>query len=131
MFWLFLILAQTTEQGLFETLTSAAVQVPALAVLVVVVYVFLAHIKDSNKQQEQRELSFHKALSERDEHLSEIGDSCHEFHKDLIATNREFNKQLSEECRAVIRENSQVVKDNTIALTGIRNELMKKGNMGS
>lgn len=119
------------DAGLFETLTHAAAQVPALVVLVLVVYVFLKHLTDSNKQQEQRELSFHKALADRDKHLSTIGDSCHEFHKELTTSSREFHKQLSEECRGVIRENSQVVKDNTIALTGIRNELMKKGNMGS
>lgn len=112
------LLAQ--QPGIFETLTSVAAQVPALVVLCVVVYVFLSYLKTLDIEKAKRDLQFHENMKERD------------------SVSRDFHKELSETNHEVIQECKLVIKDNTVALTGIKNELNKlesktlhQRNMGS
>jgi predicted Holliday junction resolvase-like endonuclease len=127
---LLLLLAQI-EKGLFETLAQAATQVPALVVLVIVVYVFLTHMKSIQADQAIKDAKFHESLKASDEHMTTLVDTCHIAHKEMSEASKEFHKTLTKDTHEALAECKTVIKDNTIALTGIRNELMKKGNMGS
>lgn len=120
--------AEGSNQGMFEVLVQAAVQVPALAVLCVIVYVFLTHLKAISDSQAIRDAQYEARQKARDEHLETLGDSCHNFQKTFALDSKEFHKELSAANRECLNECKAVIKDNTIALASLRNEINKKHN---
>jgi hypothetical protein len=102
------LLAQDAP-GLVETLTSAAAQVPALAVLCLVVYVFLAHIKDAQKLQADRDKAWEDRTTARD------------------GVSRDFHRELSENMHEALEESKTVIKENTTVLSGVKDALNRKG----
>ena len=123
-----LLLAQIAEAGLFETLTQAAAQVPALVVLVLVVYAFLPHMKSIQADQAIKDAKFHERLKASDEHMSTLVDTCHVAHREMSEASREFHRLLIKNTHEALSECKIVIKDNTVALTGIRNELTKSNS---
>ena len=119
-----MLLAQA-EAGLFETLTQAATQVPALVVLVLVVWVFLTHMKSIQQDQAIKDAKFHERLQASDAHMSTLVETCHIAHQEMATASREFHKALTKDTHEALSECRIVIKDNTVALTGIRNELTK------
>lgn len=120
-----LLLAQAVEAGLFETLTHAAAQVPALVVLVLVVYVFLSHMKTIQADQAIKDAKFHERLKASDDHMATLVDTCHIAHREMSEASREFHKTLTKDTHDALAECKIVIKDNTVALTGIHNELTR------
>lgn len=124
---IYYLFAQSGNDGIFEVLVHAASQVPALAVLCVIVYVFLTHIKASQAEQTARDNAYEARMSKRDEHLSSLSDTCHEFQRAFAADSKEFHKELARSSQEALQECKAVIKDNTVALVGIKTELAKKG----
>lgn len=121
------LLAQVhASSGLFETLTQAAIQVPALVVLCLVVYVFLNHIKASQDYQAEREKSYEARQIERDKHLERLNETCHSFQQSLATDYKAFHRDLAETTAEAMLECRSVIKEATVVMIGVKNELARK-----
>lgn len=78
-----------------ESLMSSLVEAGPAALVVIVVLIFLAYMRDQGKIARERDTRFADTLRE-------IGDGCHEFQRDLSETTKE-----------VVRENTDVLRENT------------------
>lgn len=123
---MFELIAQGNAPGIFEVLIGAAAQAPALVVLCIVVYVFLSHIKDSQKMQADSEAQFEERQKARDVHIEHLGDTCHAFQQSLAADSKAFHRDLSETTAEAMAECRHVIKEASIVMAGVKNELVKR-----
>jgi hypothetical protein len=88
--------AASGGDGLLE---RVATQVPALAVLGFIVIKFLQHLKDDRTSRDSEASRFSSTITT-------IGDSCHEF-----------QREIQEDFKATMRDNSAAMRENAKALT--------------
>lgn len=120
-----LLLGQNAP-GIFEVLIQAASQVPALVVLCLVVYTFLKHIKETSSQQAALAEQLEQRMQFRDKHLESLSNACHLSQKDLAESSKEFHKEVMKTTTEALSECRVVIRDNTVALSGIKNELERR-----